>query len=69
MAGGTRQAPAGDLTRGPVRKTMPHHRTEDAMTTAEEIKQAVLSLPEAEYAKIMDWLHELPEEAWEWQIE
>ena len=29
------------------------------MTTADEIKQAVLSLPEAEYAKIMDWLHEL----------
>ena len=29
------------------------------MTTTDEIKQAVLSLPEAEYAKIMDWLHEL----------
>ena len=35
------------------------------MTTTDEIKQAVLSLPEAEYAKIMDWLHELAEEAWE----
>ena len=35
------------------------------MTTADEIKQAVLSLPEAEYAKVMDWLHELAEEAWD----
>ena len=39
------------------------------MTTADEIKQAVLSLPEAEYAKVMDWLHELAEEAWDRQIE
>ena len=39
------------------------------MTTADEIKQAVLSLPEAEYAKIMDWLHELAEEAWDRQFE
>ena len=39
------------------------------MTTADEIKQAVLSLPEAEYAKIMDWLHGLAEEAWDRQIE
>ncbi len=35
------------------------------MTTADEIKQAVLNLPEAEYVKIMDWLHELAEEAWD----
>ncbi len=39
------------------------------MTTADEIKQAVLSLPETEYAKLMDWLHELAEEAWDKQIE
>ena len=39
------------------------------MTTTDEIKQAVLSLPEAEYAKIMDWLHELAEEAWDRQFE
>ena len=39
------------------------------MTTADEIKQAVLSLSEAEYAKIIDWLHELAEEAWDRQIE
>ena len=39
------------------------------MTTADEIKQAVLSLPEAEYAKIMDWFHELAEDAWDRQIE
>ena len=39
------------------------------MTTADEIKQAVLSLPEAEYTKVMDWLHELAEEAWDREIE
>ncbi len=39
------------------------------MTSADEIKQAVLSLPEAEYTKVMDWLHELAEEAWDREIE
>ena len=39
------------------------------MTTAEEIKQAVLGLPEAEYTKIMDWLHEMAEEAWDREFE
>ena len=39
------------------------------MTTADEIKQAVLSLPEAEYAKVMDWLQELAEEAWDQEFE
>ena len=39
------------------------------MTTADEIKQAVLNLPEAEYAKVMDWLHELAEEAWDREFE
>ena len=39
------------------------------MTTADEIKQAVLSLPEAEYAKVMDWLHELAEDAWDREFE
>ena len=39
------------------------------MTTADEIKQAVLSLPEAEYAKVMDWLHEFAEEAWDRELE
>ena len=39
------------------------------MTTADEIKQAVLSLPEAEYAKIIEWLHELAEEEWDREIE
>ena len=38
------------------------------MTTADEIKQAVLSLPAAEYAKVLDWLHELAEDAWDKQI-
>lgn len=39
------------------------------MITADEIKQAVLSLPEAEYNKVLDWLHELAEDAWDKQIE
>ena len=39
------------------------------MTTADEIKQAVLNLPESEYSKIMEWLHELAEEAWDQQFE
>ena len=39
------------------------------MTTADEIKQAVLNLPESEYTKVMDWLHELTEEAWDREIE
>ena len=39
------------------------------MTTADEIKQAVLNLPESEYAKVMDWLHQLAEEAWDRQFE
>ena len=39
------------------------------MTTADEVKQAVLSLSEAEYAKIIDWFHELAEEAWDREIE
>ncbi len=39
------------------------------MTTADEIKQAVLSLPESEYDKIMDWLYALAEDAWDRQIE
>ncbi len=39
------------------------------MTTADEIKQAVLGLSEAEYAKIIDWLHELAEDAWDREIE
>ena len=39
------------------------------MTTADEIKQAVLNLPESEYSKIMEWLHELAEEAWDQRFE
>ena len=39
------------------------------MTTADEIKQAVLGLPETEYTKIMDWLHGLAEDAWDRQFE
>ena len=39
------------------------------MTTADEIKEAVLNLPESEYAKVMDWLHQLAEESWDRQFE
>ena len=35
------------------------------MTTAQEIKQAILDLPEAEYAELVEWLYELSEAAWE----
>ena len=64
MAGGTRQAPAGDLTPWPVRKAMPDHRTEDTMTTVTEIQQAIMNLPKSDYAQLRNWpfdyaLHEL----------
>ncbi len=39
------------------------------MTTIAEIKQAILNLPKAEYAEIIEWLHELEEEEWDRQIE
>ena len=39
------------------------------MTTMTEIKQAILDLPKAEYAEIVEWLHELEEGEWDRQIE
>ncbi len=39
------------------------------MMTVPEIKQAILDLPKAEYAKIIEWLYELEEEEWDRQIE
>ena len=39
------------------------------MTTADEIKQAVLGLPDAEYANVMSWLHGLAEDAWDREFE
>jgi len=39
------------------------------MTTVQEIKQAILNLPKAEYAEILDWLHGLEAEEWDRQIE
>ena len=39
------------------------------MTTVAEIQQAILNLPKVEYAEIVEWLHELEENWWDWQIE
>ena len=39
------------------------------MTSVAEIKQAILSLPEEEYAEVIDWLYSLEEEEWDRQIE
>ena len=38
------------------------------MTTISAIKQAILHLPKAEYAEIIEWLHELEQEEWDRQI-
>lgn len=39
------------------------------MITASEIKEAVWSLPEAEFAEVMEWLYELADDAWDHQFE
>ena len=39
------------------------------MTSVAEIKQAILSLPEEEYAEVIDWLYSLEEKEWDRQIE
>ena len=62
MAGAARRAAAGALTEENAGGA-------ESMTTADEIKQAVLNLPEAEYASLMEWLHELAEEAWDREFE
>ena len=49
-----------------MRKTIWGGKT---ITTADEIKQAVLNLPESEYTKIMDWLYGLAENVWDREIE
>ena len=42
---------------------------ERKMSTVPEIKRAILDLPKAEYAEIIEWLYELEEEDWDRQIE
>ena len=37
--------------------------------TVAEIKQAILDLPRAEYAELVEWLDELAEDPWDRQIE
>ena len=37
--------------------------------TVAEIKQAILDLPVAEYAELMEWLDGLEEDQWDRQIE
>lgn len=39
------------------------------MTTVTEIKQAILNLSKTEYAKLIEWLYELEEEAWDKEVE
>ena len=39
------------------------------MTSIAEIKQAILNLPEEEYAEVIDWLYSLEEEEWDRHIE
>lgn len=39
------------------------------MLNVPEIKQAILNLPEVEYAEIIDWLYELEEIKWDRRIE
>ena len=39
------------------------------MTSVPEIKQAILDLPKAEYAELMEWLREVDEEECDRQIE
>ncbi len=46
-----------------------HGQRELRMTTVTEIKQAILNLPETEYAELMEWLDELEWDEWDRQIE
>ena len=39
------------------------------MKTVAEIQQAILELPEAEYAQLSRWFHELDWEQWDAEIE
>ena len=39
------------------------------MAAVQEIKQAILNLPEAEYAEIIEWFYDLEEGEWDRQIE
>ncbi len=39
------------------------------MSTVAEIQQAILNLPEAEYAEIIEWLYDLEGAEWDRQIE
>ena len=42
---------------------------DDAMSGIAEIQQAILVLPEAEYARLREWINELDWERWDRQIE
>ena len=39
------------------------------ITTVEEIQQAILSLPKAEYEQLKQWLPELEWERWDGEVE
>ena len=42
---------------------------DDAMSGIAEIQQAILVLPEAEYARLREWIIELDWERWDSQVE
>lgn len=39
------------------------------MKTVAEIRQAILELPEADYAQLSRWFHEMERERWDAEIE
>ena len=39
------------------------------MATVKELQQAILNLPEEEYAELLHWLHELDWEKWDRELE
>ena len=49
--------------------TRPLHQGDPKMKTVAEIRQAILELPEADYAQLSRWFHELDWERWDAEIE
>ena len=47
----------------------PSQQEDPKMKTVAEIRQAILELPEAEYAQLSRWFHELDWERWDAEIE
>jgi len=47
----------------------PSHQGNPNMKTVAEIRQAILELPEADYAQLSRWFHEMERERWDAEIE